>query len=101
MTILEQQSESIMSILEQQSVTAKEISLCVKVSEKEIYEHIDHIRKSKKRDKFKLIITPGRCKKCGFAFKKRERLTKPGRCPLCHGESLEEPTFTIKKEKAR
>jgi hypothetical protein len=91
--------QAIMSILKQQSSTARELSFYVKVSEKEIYEHLNHIRKSKDRNKFKLIVAPGSCRKCGFAFKKRERITKPGRCPLCHGELLEEPNFSIKRGK--
>ena len=90
-----------MSILEQKPATARDLSFDVKVSVKEIYEHLNHIRKSKSRNKFKLIVAPGRCRKCAFAFKKRERITKPGKCPLCHGELLEEPNFSIKKEKAR
>ena len=93
--------QAIISALEQKSATAKELSHYIKVSEKEIYGHLDHIRKSKDRNKYTLIVAPGKCRKCGFAFKKRERITKPGRCPLCHGELLEEPVFSIRKKLAK
>jgi hypothetical protein len=33
--------------------------------------------------------------KCGFIFRKRDRLKKPGRCPVCHGEHIQDPLFSI------
>ncbi len=88
--------KQIISVLEEKRLSAKELSIHVRVPEKEIVEHLDHIRKIKNRNKLKLIVIPSRCKKCGFVFKKRERIKKPGRCPLCHNESIEEPLFSIK-----
>jgi len=42
--------------------------------------------------------TPAVCNNCGFAFKKRERLTTPSRCPLCHRESIRRPRFALLRE---
>lgn len=77
-------------------MSARDISGIVRVSEKDVYDHLYHIRKTLHNEELTLIITPARCRKCGFLFKKRERLEKPGKCPICHGESIEEPLFTIK-----
>ncbi len=88
--------KEIVSLLEEQTLSVKEISGYVRVSEKEIYDHLDHIRKSGERKKHKLNIQPALCKKCGFVFKKRERIKKPGKCPLCHNQSIQEPLFLMK-----
>jgi transcriptional regulator len=87
----------IASVLEGRTMSAKEISAGVRISEKEVYVHLDHIQKTMSRKERRLVVTPASCLKCGFVFKKRDRLTKPGRCPVCHGELLEEPLFTIER----
>ncbi len=87
----------IMSVLAQGTASAKDISFEVRISEKEVYDHLEHIRKSllNKKDR-QLVIMPAECAKCGFVFSKRERLRKPGKCPVCKGESIKEPLFSIK-----
>ena len=88
--------KEIISLLQKQALLIREISGYVRISEKEVYAHLDHIKKSIVKDKLKLIVDPAVCKKCGFAFKKRERFKKPGKCPLCYGEFIEEPFFSIR-----
>ncbi|MDA8085229.1 MAG: hypothetical protein M0Z75_00840 [Nitrospiraceae bacterium] len=86
----------IMAALKGAALTAKDISSQVRITEKEAYEHLDHIRKSLGGVHGLLLITPAECKKCGFVFKKRERLKKPGRCPVCHNEAIKPPGFSIR-----
>ena len=85
----------IIAVLEQGERSAKEVSSEVGISEKEVYSHLDHIRKTMNTTGRRLAITPAECKKCGFVFSKRERLKKPGKCPVCRGESIHEPLFSI------
>ena len=92
---LETVRRKIISVLEGQNLSAKEISAEVSASEKQVYEHLEHIRQTIKKE-YKLVITPAECKKCGFVFKKRERLKKPGKCPLCCSESIQKPLFSIR-----
>ncbi len=92
---LETVRKNIISALEEQTLKAREISGTVRVSEKEVYEHLTHIQKSINRKGLNLIITPSECKKCGFVFKKREKLKRPGRCPKCRNEAITEPVFSI------
>jgi predicted Zn-ribbon and HTH transcriptional regulator len=87
--------QQIHSILGGQALSAKEISAHISVSEKEVYEHLDHIQKTVNKSGFTLIITPAECRKCGFVFRKREKMKKPGKCPICRGESIKEPLFSI------
>jgi len=85
----------IVSALERGPRSAGEISREVRISEREVYDHLEHIRKTASRAANHLVITPAECRKCGFVFSKRERLRKPGRCPLCRGESIKEALFSI------
>jgi len=87
--------QMIISCLKDKTLSAKELSGEVRVSEKEIYEHLDHIHKTISKSNSTLAITPAECRKCGFVFKKREKLKKPGKCPICRSESIEEPLFGI------
>lgn len=86
---------TIIFLLDGQSLSAKEISADVKVSEKEVYGHLEHIKKTLSKSGHNMIITPSECNKCGFIFKKRDRLKKPGKCPVCSSESISAPLFSI------
>ncbi len=88
--------KEIVSFLKEQILTAKEISGYVRISEKEVSAHLEHIKKSIFRNNLKMVVDPATCKKCGFIFKKREKINKPGKCPLCHGKSIEDPVYSIR-----
>jgi len=88
--------QRILSILRERTVSAKELSGEVGASEKEVYGHLDHIQKSLHHTSRPLVMIPAQCKKCGFSFKKRERLRKPGKCPICRSESITDPLFLIR-----
>jgi hypothetical protein len=85
----------IISLLQNRHLSARALSSLVGIPEKEVTLHLEHIRKSLGADAWELAVTPARCRACGFLFRKRERLSKPGRCPVCHQESIEEPLFSI------
>lgn len=84
-----------MQALNGHSLSALEISAEAGVSEKEVYGHLEHIRRSLGEKNRKLVVTPAECLGCGFVFKKRERLKTPGRCPVCHGEHIQEALYSI------
>ncbi len=75
--------------------SAREISTLVRVSEREVYGHLGHIQRAAHKGGYQLNVTPAECKGCGFVFRKRDRLTRPGRCPVCHGGPITEPLFSI------
>ena len=86
----------LLSLLSKGIFSAKELSGLISISEKEIYDHLEHVRRSMHRGG-RLVVTPAECRKCGFVFSKRERLKKPGRCPVCRAESIREPLFSIEQ----
>jgi predicted Zn-ribbon and HTH transcriptional regulator len=87
--------QMIIDILRQGPVSAKELSALVHIPEKEVFPHLEHIRKSLHHGADRLLMEPAHCKSCGFVFHKRERFSKPGRCPTCHGSFIDEPVFMI------
>jgi predicted Zn-ribbon and HTH transcriptional regulator len=88
--------QEIMSVLDGRTFSAKDISAEVGVSEKDVYAHLVHIRKTLEKKSVSLMVTPAECKICGFVFRKRERLTRPGRCPVCRKQAIKEPLFTVR-----
>jgi len=87
---------NIMSLLEGNTLSAREISVDVRISEREVYEHLDHIQRTVHKSKHHFIVSPAVCQRCNFVFRKRERLKKPGKCPVCQGELIQEPLFSIR-----
>ncbi len=75
--------------------SAGEISSAISIAEKEVYEHLEHIRRSVAREGRELEVIPAKCTRCGFVFKKRVKLKPPGRCPICKSESIEDPQFML------
>jgi hypothetical protein len=75
--------------------SAKDISTEVGIGEKEVFEHLSHIQKSLHGENLSLHMVPARCRSCGFEFQKRQRFSKPGRCPICRNSFIEEPRFEI------
>lgn len=88
--------QEIITLLEEgQLLTAKDVSAVVRIPEKEVYEHLEHIQKSLSKTGQHLNVKPAECLKCGFVFSKRDRLKTPGRCPVCHAEHIQEPLFRL------
>jgi predicted Zn-ribbon and HTH transcriptional regulator len=87
----------IAALLKEGPLTGKEISGLLRIPEKDVYEHLEHIRKTMNKGDYRLAVVPARCDRCGFVFTKRGRLKKPGKCPICRNESLQEPLFSVEK----
>jgi hypothetical protein len=87
--------QSIIFVLKEQPVSAKMISQAVGIREKEVYEHLTHIARSRSLGG-KFVLIPSTCRDCGYVFRKRDRLTPPGRCFLCRSEAITSPLFWIR-----
>lgn len=86
----------LIDFLDDHPMTVSEIAGALRVSPREVEEDLRHLFKSIKHENRNLRVTPARCLKCHFAFPK-DKFTKPGRCPLCHGDWISEPRFQIER----
>ena len=95
-TAQETTRHAIMALLGEGPVSAKDISVAIHLPEKEVCSHLEHIRHSLHSTGAVLEIAPAKCRSCGFVFAKRERLTPPGKCPVCRNEAINDPLFSIR-----
>jgi transcriptional regulator len=87
----------ITALLEEGTFSAKDLSQFTRIPEKDVCDHLEHIRKTMNKNNRRLETSPAQCEKCGFVYKKRDRFSKPGKCPLCHSSLIYPPRFHIVK----
>jgi hypothetical protein len=83
--------KDIIELLSTGEWAARDISKARHIPEKEVYDHLDHIKRSLK-GMFKM--KPAVCLICGFRFSKRTVLKPPSRCPVCRAEHIQDPLFS-------
>ena len=86
--------QAIRELLLEQPLSTLELSRRLSLPEKEVYDHLQHLARAPGAG-YRFHIIPAVCRKCGFTFSKRERLTTPSRCPICRHQSLQRPRFGL------
>jgi predicted Zn-ribbon and HTH transcriptional regulator len=84
------------ALLEAQPIGVRDLSQAVGISEKDVYTHLEHIRRSVRGKGRGFEMAPCECLSCGYVFKNRSRLKKPGRCPKCRGSHILGAMFRVK-----
>ncbi|MGD8296777.1 MAG: transcriptional regulator [Desulfobacterales bacterium] len=87
--------QQIIELLTEGEMDAREISQAAGIKEKEAIEHLSHVARTLAVQGKKLAIRPAECLLCGYVFEKRQRFTRPGRCPRCKKSHLQNPVFYI------
>lgn len=87
----------IVGLLEERPCGGKEFSSYLRIPEHDVYDHLEHIRKTLNKGNIRLVFKPAYCERRGFVFRKRGKLKRPGKCPICHRESPQEPLFVVEK----
>jgi predicted Zn-ribbon and HTH transcriptional regulator len=87
--------QSILECLEEGPLTARELSALVRIREKDVAPHLEHLEKSLRRSGRRLVIRPAECMKCGFRFEARRRFNRPSACPRCRCQRIEPPVFRL------
>ncbi|HTV21276.1 MAG TPA: hypothetical protein VMG12_21465 [Polyangiaceae bacterium] len=72
-----------------------ELSRELGVSEKQLPDALEKLRRSLQHAGESLHQTAPRCLACSFEFDGRTRAKKPSRCPRCSSERLTKPRFWI------
>ena len=87
--------QRMMALLEAEECGVRDISQALHISEKEVADHLTHIRRRLAGGPQSLEIRPAECLACGFVFKDRRRFSRPGRCPRCRQTRISMPRFSI------
>ena len=83
--------------LEAGSVSARDLSVRMRISEREVLAHLPHLERSLAREGTRLVVEPAECLGCGYRFEGRSRYTTPGRCPSCRSERIAPPLFSSER----
>ena len=87
--------QQMVTLLSRDQQSARDLSVALKIREKEVYDHLSHIKRSLALQKTKLRVQPAHCLECGYVFADRARLTKPSKCPRCKGTHIEDPRYRV------
>ena len=80
--------QELVSILGNGELTASGLSKMIGKSERELYDHLQRLFESRS-----IKIIPAECLKCGYVFRDRKKVKKPGKCPKCKGTYIQPPLF--------
>lgn len=86
--------QEMLGILRGRPATLRELAQLVGLREKETAEHLAHAARSLLPHE-KLSEDPAECLACGFSFRKRSRLSTPGRCPRCRSERIRPAVYRV------
>jgi hypothetical protein len=86
--------QQIATWLTERAYTLDELVRVCGVSKAIVAEDIRHIARSLPPS-HRLRVEPSICRKCGFTFSKRDRITDPSRCPRCRNEWISPQAFQI------
>lgn len=88
--------QRILDLLVGRAMTSRQLAAVIKISERQVEEHLVHIMKSLERDRSRrFVIEPSECLDCEFIFKDRTRITRPSHCPQCRSENISMPRYGI------
>ena len=93
--------EALREALRRGPATARDLSAEVGVREKDVADHLAHLARSLPHRGERLVVQPASCIACGFAFRSRERLARPGACPACRSTRIDPPLFRVEAEPER
>lgn len=85
----------IIHLLLEEQLNTMELSAALSIPEKDVSGHLEHICRSIKKEKMHLVIDPYHCLSCGYNFRNRKRLDRPGRCPKCKSGHIRMAVFRI------
>ena len=81
--------------LSEEPQTARDLAGLVGIRERDVEEHLAHLERTLIAQGMRLVIEPAECDSCGYRFVERKRFTPPSRCPECHSERIEPPSFRV------
>jgi predicted Zn-ribbon and HTH transcriptional regulator len=88
--------QRMIDLLAEEARDIRELSQLLRIREKEVIDHLDHIARTVAAQKRTLEVTPPVCSACGYRFRSRKKLKPPSRCPECKNERVEAPLYRVR-----
>jgi predicted Zn-ribbon and HTH transcriptional regulator len=86
--------KQLIPILSGNPLTLRQLAQRLGLKPTEAEDDLRHLVKSLVHGEWRLVVTPARCRKCGFEFGP-DKLHKPSKCPECQATWLTEPEMEI------
>ena len=88
--------QRIVELLTGSRLSSYQLAQLLGIPERQVEDHLEHVVKTVGRDRHKrFVLEPSACQDCGFMFRDRTKLTRPGRCPRCRSEGITAPRYGI------
>jgi len=89
--------QQIIELLKQGRWTSLELSAQLHISERDVFDHLEHVKKTLSNSHLagSIIASPYACLSCGYVFKKRSKFDRPGRCPQCRQSHIRMAEFSL------
>jgi len=84
----------LIALLSDQPRSASSIARELGLKRTDVEDDLHHAIRSARTAGHHVEVFPAKCKNCGFEFGE-DRLSKPGRCPQCHGSRIYEAQIRI------
>jgi predicted Zn-ribbon and HTH transcriptional regulator len=75
--------QELVVILERGERSFEELRRETQARVRDLDDDLAHLERSLRHGPRRLVVTPAHCIACGFCFRRRERFSTPGRCPVC------------------
>jgi hypothetical protein len=82
--------KDLIPLLRDNPMSVAEIARQVELPIRRVRDDLEHLARSLKHTDVRLVVTPARCRKCGFEFSP-DKLARPGKCPRCKGTWISDP----------
>jgi hypothetical protein len=80
--------------LRAEAMTASDLAVAFEIDASTAMTHVQHVAQSLEHTDDQLLVAPPTCRDCGFDDFD-DLLNRPGRCPACKSEAVDEPAFRI------
>jgi predicted Zn-ribbon and HTH transcriptional regulator len=88
--------QRLIGLLTGSRLNSYQLAQLLAIPERQVEDHLEHVVKTIARDPHRrFVLEPSCCQECGFVFRDRKKLTRPGRCPRCRSESISAPRYGI------
>ena len=85
---------SLLDLLAAQPRSVSSIARELGLKRSDVEDDLRHAIRSARAHGRAVIVEPARCRSCGFLFGE-EKLSKPGKCPVCKGTRIYEAQVSV------